>query len=86
MPPAAVLSQLSWRAQLGVLAADSGDAASSRVTWVIAGLVALAAVITIATVVFWRLTRPGSDGGARWVQHPSAQAVPDQGGEETNDG
>lgn len=46
---------------LGVLAqldASAGDDASSRLSMVIAGLVGLAVVIAVVTVVFWRMTRP----------------------------
>lgn len=50
------------------VAADAGDDASQRLSLVIMGLVLLAVVITIATIVFWRLTRPerpaGDDGTA----------------------
>lgn len=51
-------------AALGVLglleqvAADAGDDASRRLTLVIVGLLVLALAIVVATVVFWRVTRP----------------------------
>ena len=44
--------------QLLALAAPSADSASGRLSLVIIGLVVLAVVITIATVLFWRTTRP----------------------------
>lgn len=53
--------RLGWLlAQSG---ANAGDDASSQLSMVIVGLLVLALVITIATAVFWRLTRPsaGSD-------------------------
>jgi len=52
---------------LGVLAqlADAGDDASQRLSLVIAGLLALAVVIGVATVVFWRLSAPDRPKGAR---------------------
>lgn len=45
---------------LGILAqlADAGDDASQQLSLVIAGLLALAVVIVVATVVFWRLSAP----------------------------
>lgn len=42
-----------------------GDAASQRLTWVIIALVVLAAVLVVATVVFWRATRPDDPLGRR---------------------
>ena len=62
---------------VGQVAADSGDDASQRLSWVILGLVGLAVVISIATVVFWRLTRPDPQRGEpalRWV--PDAEVAP----------
>lgn len=62
---------------LGQVAADSGDDASQRLSWVILGLIGLAVVISIATVVFWRLTRPDPQRGEpalRWV--PDAEVAP----------
>jgi hypothetical protein len=69
---------------LALLAAEverSGDVASRRLTWAIIGLLVLAAVIAVATVVFWRITRPDpvADSGVsmRWVEGvPPAQPVP----------
>jgi hypothetical protein len=57
-------------AALAQVAADSGDDASQRLSWVILALVGLAVVISIATVVFWRLTRPDrrpAEPAVRWV-------------------
>lgn len=57
-------------AALAQVAADSGDDASQRLSWVILALVGLAVVISIATVVFWRLTRPdrrATEPAVRWV-------------------
>ena len=51
---------------------NESDLASSRLSMVIAGLIALAVVLTISTIVFWRATRPdrpgGGDLGIRWIQ------------------
>jgi flagellar basal body-associated protein FliL len=61
------------------VAADSGDDASRRLSWVIIALVVLAVVIAVATVVFWRLTRPDArtaGGGVRWVPDESVSAPP----------
>lgn len=67
-----------------VAATDSGDDASRRLSWVIVGLVVLAVVIAAATVVFWRMTKPGPapgegvvrwDGAAEVVQPPSVSAT-----------
>ncbi|MEI2699105.1 MAG: hypothetical protein V9E94_12495 [Microthrixaceae bacterium] len=44
---------------VGQVAADAGDDASGRLSLIIAALVLLAVAIAVATVVFWRLTRPG---------------------------
>jgi hypothetical protein len=58
---------------LGLVATEvarSGDLADRRLAWVIAGLVVLAVVITIATFLFWWATRPvrvESPVGMRWV-------------------
>jgi flagellar basal body-associated protein FliL len=63
----------------GVLAqgAQAGDEASARLSAVIVALLVLAAVITVATVVFWRVTRP-QDAPERpamsWRQAPEADA------------
>lgn len=47
---------------------STSDSASNRLTWVIYGLIALAAVIAVVTVVFWWLTRPERDAGTREVR------------------
>lgn len=71
-----------WGPVVGVVAqvaADSGDDASRRLSWVIIALVVLAVVIAVATVVFWRLTRPDArtaGGGVRWVPDESVSAPP----------
>lgn len=57
MVPAAV-------GMVGQVAADAGDDASRRLSMVIVALVVLAAVIAVATIVFWRLTRPDRPTGA----------------------
>lgn len=50
----------------------TSDDASSRLSMVIAGLVVLAVVIAISTIVFWRATRPdrtrGGEASIRWVE------------------
>lgn len=49
---------------------STSDAASTRLSWVIWGLLALAGLITVVTLVFWWLTRPDHDGtgrGLRWI-------------------
>lgn len=61
------------------VAADSGDDASQRLSYVIMGLVGLAVLITIATIVFWRMSRPepsASDVGIRWVADPDLPSTP----------
>jgi flagellar basal body-associated protein FliL len=66
-------------AVVGQVAADSGDDASQRLSMVIIGLVVLAVVIAVATVVFWRLTKPdpaAREGGIRWVNAPEGVAPP----------
>jgi hypothetical protein len=71
-----------WGPVVGVVAqvaGDSGDDASRRLSWVIIALVVLAVVIAVATVVFWRLTRPDArpaGGGVRWVPDESVSAPP----------
>ena len=48
-------------AVLGAVLAESDDPggdASRRLSWAITGLLVLAGVIVVATMVFWRLTRP----------------------------
>jgi len=52
---------------LGLFAqlADAGDDASRRLTLVIGALLALAVVIGVATVVFWRLSEPDRPKAAR---------------------
>ena len=47
---------------LGQVAADAGDDASGRLSLIIAALVLLAVLIAVATVVFWRMTRPDKGG------------------------
>lgn len=58
-------------AQVGELdEVSASDAASARLSWVIWGLLALAGIIAVVTLVFWWLTRPDRDGatrGVRWV-------------------
>ncbi len=53
-----MVAVMSLVAALGQVAADAGDDASGRLSLIIAALVLLAVVIAVATVVFWRLTRP----------------------------
>ncbi len=64
----------------GVAVESESDLASSRLSMVIAGLIALAVVITISTVVFWRATRPDRPGGGeigiRWIQPGETTAAP----------
>lgn len=62
-------------------AADSGTEASNRLSMVIIGLLGLALLIAVVTVVFWRLTRPDpvvADTGIRWIPaaDSSASATP----------
>ncbi len=47
-------------------AASASDDASGRLSMVIIALVVLAVLITVATVVFWRLTRPEPEPAMRW--------------------
>lgn len=73
MPVAAVAASSSSWLLSGVVAqigASASDDASSRLSMVIAALVALAVLIAVATVVFWRMTRPDRNeepAGLRWV-------------------
>jgi hypothetical protein len=50
---------------------DPGDDASSRLSMAITGLLVLAGIILVATVIFWRMTRPeragSTSGSMRWV-------------------
>ena len=59
-----------------VIAETESDLASSRLSMVIAGLIALAVVLTVSTILFWRATRPdragGGEIGVRWIQPDSA--------------
>jgi len=59
-------------------AVSGSDAASERLTWVIWGLLALAVVIAVATVVFWWFTRPERDGGSRGVRWIGRRGEADQ--------
>jgi hypothetical protein len=70
---------LALLAVTGQVAADSGDDASQRLSMVIVGLLVLAAVIAVATVVFWRLTRPdpsAAEPAIRWVTAPEGVEPP----------
>ncbi len=55
-----------------VVVENESDLASSRLSMVIGGLIALAVVIAVSTIVFWRATRPdragGGEIGIRWIQ------------------
>lgn len=59
-------------------AETTSDAASSRLSMVIAGLIGLAVVIAVSTFFFWRATRPdragGGEIGIRWIQ-PDEQSA-----------
>jgi len=48
------------------------DAASSRLSMVIAGLIVLAVIIAVSTIAFWRATRPDRPSNTeldiRWMQ------------------
>lgn len=68
---------------LAQVAADAGDDASRQLSMVIIALVVLAVIIAVATVVFWRLTRPEAPGrpdAVRWVPEtaitPATPAAP----------
>lgn len=54
----------------------ASDVAERRLTWVVYGLLGLAALITIATVWFWRATRPDPapdpDIAMRWINPADA--------------
>ena len=58
---------------------NESDLASSRLSMVIAGLIGLAVVLTISTIVFWRATRPDRPGGGeigiRWIQPGQSAAT-----------
>lgn len=57
--------------------ATASDAASRRLTYVVIGLVVLAAVIAVATVLYWRATRPTSQAdpaAMRWVSEDPTSA------------
>ncbi len=64
VPSSALPAVLASVAQTSV---DAGADASRRLSAVIVALVVLAVLITVATVVFWRLSTPG---------RPSAGSVP----------
>ena len=69
-------------AVLGAVLADSDDPggdASRRLSWAITGLLVLAGIIVVATMVFWRLTRPEratSGGGSMRVVTSMSDAGP----------
>ena len=77
--------------------ADAGttgaDPAQARLRWIIWGLVALAAMILLATVIFWWTTRPGRRADVRVtvlededaVGHDDDHEVGDWYGEESDD-
>lgn len=43
---------------LAAVSERAGDAATRRLSWAVIGLLVLGGAIAVATVVFWRLTRP----------------------------
>jgi hypothetical protein len=55
----------------------ASDVAARRLTWVVYGLLALAVLVAIATVLFWRATRPDPapdpDVAMRWINPDTAQ-------------
>lgn len=53
-----------------VIGAIPGADASSRVTLAVWGLVLLALIIAVVTVVFWRLTRPEPPSAGRTIRRP----------------
>ncbi len=59
--------------------ATASDEASSRLSMVITGLIVLAVLIAISTVVFWRATKPDRSAnrelGIRWIQPEEGQAA-----------
>ncbi|MFN7151559.1 MAG: hypothetical protein ACK4V6_19025, partial [Microthrixaceae bacterium] len=62
-------------------AATASDDASGRLSMVITALVVLAVLIAVATVVFWRLTRPEpAEPAMHWsgspVDEPPTAAAP----------
>lgn len=58
-------------------AATASDDASGRLSMVIIALVVLAVLITVATVVFWRLTRPEPEPAMRWSAAADATSSDD---------
>lgn len=54
-----------------LIGALPGSAASSRVTLAVWGLIGLAIVIAVVTVVFWKLTRPESPSAGRTIVRPA---------------
>jgi len=69
---------------VAVLAAEverASDVASRRLSWVVAGLVVLAGVITVVTALYWRATRPprvpDPFTAMRWVaDEPASDPAP----------
>jgi hypothetical protein len=57
MSATVLLHQLVEIPSLTMLGAEGTDP-SSRLSMAIAGLLLLAVIVTIATVIFWRVTRP----------------------------
>jgi hypothetical protein len=57
MSATVLLHQLVGTLSTSVLR-DEGTDPSSRLSMAIAGLLLLAVIVTIATVIFWRVTRP----------------------------
>jgi hypothetical protein len=57
MSATVLLHQFVGTPSLTMLGAEGTDP-SSRLSMAIAGLLLLAVIVTIATVIFWRVTRP----------------------------
>ena len=79
-------------AVLGAVLAESDDPggdASRRLSWAITGLLVLAGVIVVATIVFWRLTRPeratSGSGSMRVVTSLSDAAPAADGGTQVSE-
>jgi hypothetical protein len=74
-PPTTAVPSTTVAAALEERVSDS-EAATTRLNRAVIGLLALAALVTVATIVFWRMTRPDR---RRREEAPAAHWVDDDG-------
>ncbi|HTN99444.1 MAG TPA: hypothetical protein VL068_02115 [Microthrixaceae bacterium] len=61
----------------GDLFALAGDDADAQLSMVIAALLVLALIIFLATIIYWRMTKPGPKRQKSRVQQSGPRSVPD---------